>query len=258
MQKTKKHYSYQCTGMNPRGFKFTLIELLVVIAIIAILAAILLPALNSARERGRSASCLNNLKQMGNAAMMYISDYEDYIPGGTGWGTSWTIKIGPYLGYPTTVIAADGSPQYDRPVEIPMFLCPSMVNMKTVNSWNTSIEAAVGKGGLAYAINGDIASPLKKTNRLSSTSAAALFMDAGEGSDYFVALNHAEKNRPAYRHPAGNQGMTVTDYNSFSGGGINVTHVDGHATMYNNKLGHDVNNNQTDKDFWQSHLYGIQ
>lgn len=60
--------------------KFTLIELLVVIAIIAILAAMLLPALNLARERGKSAMCLGNLRQLGVSSMLYADDYNSVLP----------------------------------------------------------------------------------------------------------------------------------------------------------------------------------
>jgi len=92
---------------NPQK-NFTLIELLVVIAIIAILAALLLPALSTAKELSRQVVCLSNLKQLGAGVALYAADNEGWLPvsndpvrsDGTGGDTpmQWRVSVAPYVG----------------------------------------------------------------------------------------------------------------------------------------------------------------
>ena len=88
--------------------QFTLIELLVVIAIIAILAAILLPALGKARARGKASNCVSNQKTLGQALTQYMDDMEGYIPYNVGTNyTRW--KAMQYL-FPAYPLANKGTP----------------------------------------------------------------------------------------------------------------------------------------------------
>lgn len=90
---------------------FTLIELLVVVAIIGILAALLLPALSQAREKGRRAKCVGNLHHLGQAVMLYADDCDGYLPPlSDPGGVTWDTKLLPYLGNTKAIYLCPSDP----------------------------------------------------------------------------------------------------------------------------------------------------
>lgn len=207
--------------MKPSSRPFTLIELLVVVAIIAILASMLMPALSRARESSRSIDCINKLKQLMVANLIYADESDDYVHPYNYNGNIWSQGLSDYLGQG---LMSEESP----------FSCLSNPYPKLSTDPNT--------GWVNYSMNleaggiGSVTIEVRKITHAQSPSEAVVFGDGAWRSGY------ADNQAVQYWTRWANSSIEPTQSSTkiclgnlvhHSGASMNLVHLDGHADQVN-------------------------
>lgn len=194
---------------------FTLIELLIVIAIIAILAALLLPALNKARARARDATCSGNLRQIALALQSYTNDNQGFVMAYMDTRQNyrkWQTALMPYLYPGENFKLAGGSAYLVDGIPRPIFRCPAQPQEPT----NASIRSNYGVNQYVFAPTSENSNP--QVWRIKVPSRRMLVMDRQTTpSETSTDTNIGSCSQLGRRHG--------------SNSGPNISFADGHQEM---------------------------